>query len=64
MAQRTHNETLLDRDQEIATLKRALTAMLQAFARHPGNTDERRHAITLADAALRQPGNDLERSVE
>lgn len=35
---------------------RALVAMIQAFTRHPGNEDERHHALTLAQAAIAKAG--------
>jgi len=35
-------------------LLEALEAMTQAFARHPGNADERHHAMTISRAAIAQ----------
>jgi hypothetical protein len=36
----------------VPELLRSLNAMVQAFVRHPGNHDERHHALTIARAAI------------
>ena len=40
------------KDEVAIELLRACRAMLKAFTRHPGNNDEKHHALTLANKAV------------